>query len=38
VAVFGGMLFLSAYLLILSFRTGGDVRRMMLGDDRAQQA
>jgi len=33
-AVFGGVLFLSAYLLYLSFQTQGDIRRMMLGDNR----
>ena len=31
VAFFGGMLFLSIYLLILSFRTQGDIRQIMLG-------
>ncbi|MEM1434515.1 MAG: hypothetical protein AAGG11_10710 [Pseudomonadota bacterium] len=31
VALFGGMLFLSIYLLIESFRCDGDVRRLMLG-------
>ncbi|WP_409433993.1 hypothetical protein ACJ3XI_05680 [Litorimonas sp. RW-G-Af-16] len=31
-AFFGGMLFLSAYLLYLSFETKGDIKRMMLGD------
>ena len=35
VAVFGGMLFLSAYLLIVSLRTGGDIRAIMLGTSRA---
>jgi hypothetical protein len=30
-AVFGGALFLSAYLLIESFRTRGDVRKLLLG-------
>ncbi len=37
VALFGGALFLSAYLLIESFRAGGDVRALLLGqrlDDR----
>ncbi len=34
VAVFGGMLFLSAYLLIISFRTGGDIRKILLGEAR----
>ena len=31
VAFFGGILFLSAYLLYLSVRTGGDIKAMMLG-------
>ncbi|PIB90906.1 hypothetical protein [Caulobacter sp. FWC2] len=31
VAVFGGMLFLSAYLLILLAATRGDIRRVLLG-------
>ncbi len=31
VAVFGGMLFLSAYLLILSFQTNGDLQAMVFG-------
>ena len=35
IAVFGGMLFLSAYLLILSFQTKGDVKALMLGPLRA---
>lgn len=34
VAVFGGALFLSTYLLIESFRTKGDIRRLLLGDAR----
>ncbi len=38
VAVLGGMLFLSAYLLIISVTTGGDVRRMMLGEARASRS
>ena len=37
VAVLGGMLFLSAYLLFLIARTSGDIRVIMLGDKRAQQ-
>jgi hypothetical protein len=37
-AVFGGMLFLSAYLLILSFVAAGDVRVMLLGRPRAERA
>lgn len=32
----GGILFLSVYLLILSFKTGGDVKTMLLGVRRAQ--
>lgn len=31
-AVFGGMLFLSSYLLILLARERGDIRRTILGD------
>lgn len=30
-ALFGGSLFLSIYLLVLSLRCGGDVRAMLLG-------
>ncbi|MFO1394111.1 MAG: hypothetical protein U1F09_10165 [Steroidobacteraceae bacterium] len=30
-ALFGGSLFLSIYLLVESFRTGGDARAMLLG-------
>jgi NADH:ubiquinone oxidoreductase subunit 2 (subunit N) len=30
-AVFGGALFLSAYLLVESFRTKGDMRKLLLG-------
>lgn len=37
VAVLGGMSFLSVYLLYLLSRTGGDIRRVMLGDQRARQ-
>ena len=33
-AVFGGALFLSAYLFIESFRTKGDVRKLLLGTAR----
>ncbi|NQY95665.1 MAG: hypothetical protein HRT82_00770 [Henriciella sp.] len=32
----GGILFLSIYLLILSFQTGGDIKAVMLGSRRAQ--
>ncbi|ASJ91728.1 hypothetical protein [Porphyrobacter sp. CACIAM 03H1] len=35
VAVFGGMLFLSAYLLVESWRTRGDVAALLLGPERA---
>lgn len=34
-AVVGGAFFLSAYLLYQSFKTDGDVRRLLLGDERA---
>jgi len=34
VAVFGGALFLSAYLFVESFRTKGDMRRLLLGAGR----
>ena len=37
-AVLGGMLFLSIYLLFLSFRTGGDIKVMLLGERRAPAA
>lgn len=33
-AVFGGILFLSAYLLFLSFQTQGNMKRIMLGEKR----
>lgn len=33
--VFGGMLFLSAYLFIASFRPGADVKSLLLGGSRA---
>ncbi|MCA6231790.1 MAG: hypothetical protein IM644_05830 [Phenylobacterium sp.] len=35
VAFFGGMPFLCIYLLYLLSRTGGDMRRVLLGDARA---
>jgi len=35
VAFFGGMLFLSAYLLVQSLRTGGDIAALLLGPARA---
>lgn len=34
-AVFGGMLFLSAYLLVESWRVRGDVAALLLGPERA---
>lgn len=33
--VFGGMLFLSAYLLVVIAKAGGDIRKVMLGERRA---
>lgn len=33
-AVFGGILFLSAYLFYLSFQTNGSINKIMLGDKR----
>lgn len=36
-AAFGGMLFLSTYLLITSFQVGGDVKSILLGERRAHQ-
>jgi hypothetical protein len=35
VALFGGMLFLSAYLLFHSYRTGGNMAALLLGPQRA---
>ena len=35
IAVFGGMLFLSIYLIILSYRHRGNISEMMLGAERA---
>jgi len=35
VAFLGGMPFLAIYLLSLLARTGGDLRRVLLGDARA---
>lgn len=32
----GGILFLSFYLLVLSFQTGGDIKKMLLGVRRAK--
>ncbi len=37
VAVFGGMLFMSAYLLVQSFRTRGDIAALLLGEERARR-
>ena len=36
VAFFGGIPFLTTYLLFLSFQSGGDVKVMLLGDRRAR--
>jgi len=36
IAVFGGMLFLSAYLLIASVRARGDMKIVLLGERRAR--
>lgn len=36
VAVFGGMLFLSLYLLINSYRANGDVKVLLLGEARTR--
>jgi hypothetical protein len=35
IAVFGGILFLSAYLLYLTYKTNGSIEKLMLGDKRA---
>ena len=35
-AFFGGMLFLSVYLLLHSYRSGGDVKVLLLGPNRAR--
>lgn len=37
VAFFGGMLFLSSYLLIHSFRSNGNIKALLLGKERAWQ-
>ena len=37
VAVFGGALFLSAYLLVASFRAKGDIRALLLGEARVSR-
>ncbi len=34
-AFFGGMMFLTAYLLIVSYRVGGNTRALLLGTQRA---
>jgi hypothetical protein len=34
-AILGGVMFLSAYLLVASFRAGGDVTSLLLGENRA---
>ena len=36
VAFFGGIPFLTTYLLVLSFQSGGDVKVMLLGERRAR--
>ncbi len=36
VAFFGGMLFLSVYLLVQTARSGGDVRVLLLGEGRGR--
>lgn len=35
-ALFGGIMFLAPYLLILSFRADGDIKQILLGQARAQ--
>lgn len=37
IAFFGGALFLSAYLFVESFRVRGDMKALMLGQDRTAQ-
>ena len=34
-AVFGGMLFLTIYLLVVSFKVNGDIKALLLGEARA---
>lgn len=34
-ALFGGMLFLTVYLLIVSFRVNGDLKALLIGEGRA---
>jgi len=36
-ALFGGSLFLATYLLMLSWQTKGDIKRVLLGDARADR-
>lgn len=36
IAIFGGMMFLSCYLLYISSQTGGDIRVIMLGKTRCR--
>lgn len=38
IAFFGGVLFLSLYLLIVSRRANGDAKALLLGDSRAQSS
>jgi hypothetical protein len=35
IALFGGSLFMAAYLIVLSWQTKGDMKRVLLGDARA---
>lgn len=35
-AFFGGMMFLSIYLLVQSFKSGGDIKVLLLGEVRAK--
>ena len=37
VAFFGGMMFLGAYLLLLSFRPGADIRSILLGSRHSER-
>lgn len=38
IASVGGMLFLAVYLLVVSFRSNGDMRTLLLGETRAHGA
>ncbi len=38
IALTCGILFLSVYLLVISFKTEGDIKKIMLGDKRAAQS